>query len=163
MNYVKVVAQQTLSPSTPWKRSFFPSSDQKFHATVPNFSITSSSESGRIEFWESASGDLTKEQVDAVLYGTGSQITKDTVITTSVDQTISFEGVQCDRLILTLNNSNTIARSVQVLRAVDDFRLELFRVPVNQLYTIEIPKSYESYKLAVPANFEIKFFPYHLS
>lgn len=162
MKYIKAVAAKAASKTTPWKRSFFPTAGQTFHTTVPGFDILSEQETDRYEFWASESGDLTKEQVDALIYGSGTAITKDTVINTTTDQTLGFEGVKCDRLILTLSNSNAITRSVQILRASDDFRLELLKVPTNQLYTIEIPKPFSSYKLAVPGNFQIKFYPYTL-
>lgn len=162
MNYIKALVPRVANLKSPWSRSFNPTTDQKFVTTIPLFDISDTNEDLRLEFWESSTGDITQEQLNQYLYKYDEKISSSTEIVTTSDQTIEFLGLAADKLILTLDNQNTIQRSVQLLRSSDDFRVELIRVPVNKLFTIEIPRPFEHYKLAVPENFTIKFYPYKL-
>lgn len=162
MNYIKALVPRSVNLKTPWSRSFNPSNDLKFVTTIPLFNISNSNDDLRLEFWESSTGDISQEQLNQYLYKYEEKLSSSTIINTTSDQTIEFLGLSADKLLLTLDNQNQIQRSVQLLRSLDDFRVELIRVPVNKLFTIEIPRPFENYKLVVPENFTIKFYPYKL-
>lgn len=148
--------------NTPWKRVQNPTDAQRLYGTSAGFDIFSDTDTNRLEFWESPTGTLTKSEVDLILFGSGGGITKDTIIDTTTDETIRFDSVKADKFIITINNKGSIARSVQVLSTLTDSRIEAIRIDPTKIYSLEIPKPYSNFKLVVPANFQLKFFPYNL-
>lgn len=158
MPYIQSIVEKSREGAK-WKRNFYPESSQVLFGTSPQFDITSQLDANRIEIWESPSGPLSKDQALQILFNSA-EYTKDTIITTTVDTTLYFGAFASDRLLVELTNNNTIDRSVQVLSTLEDTRIELIRVPVSKIYTLEIASPYSDYKLVVPSNFVVKFLPY---
>lgn len=162
MKYKKVQYPRATDTSVVRVRPPVPSDCIALYRTSLNFDITSANDNDRCEYWSSNSGTLDQSAVEGEIYGGKSELEVIGFKTLTIDESIGFGSIVCDMLEVSINNLSDQIKIVTMQASNSSQVLETITLGIGQIATITVPKPFDRYKLACPANTFVKLNQYVL-
>lgn len=162
MNYKKIQYPRVTDTSNIRLRPTIPVDCISLFKTSFNFDITSANDLDRCEYWSSAVGTMTDNEVIAEVYGGKTELEAVGFKTLTAAETLSFNSITADMLEVVVNNLSNAVQLVKVQASGSSQVLETINVAIGEIVTVTIPKPYDRYTLGCPSGTFIKLNQYVL-